>query len=132
MKRRMNLVVLTATLFLLTACQTKPTTTTETETLTTTQTQVVEQATIRLEEDGKELLSKEVSFSEGATLYEVMQANFEIADDDGFITAIDQHEQNPDKNKYWVFEINDEQVMKGAKEVQLQPADKVVFKLEKF
>ena len=88
-----------------------------------------EQATIVLQEDDKEISSKEVTFTDDDSLYDVMKNNFELEDDDGFITSIDGHEQDEKAQKYWTFTINDKEIMKGAKEVSLKSGDKVDFSL---
>lgn len=88
-----------------------------------------EKATIVLQEDGKEISSKEVSFEDGDSLYDVMKNNFKVEDDKGFITSIDGHKQDDKAKKYWTFTINDKEIMKGAKDVKLKADDKVNFNL---
>lgn len=64
--------------------------------------------------------------------YAIFQKNFDIEDDNGFITSIDGHEQDEKDNKYWTYTINDEEVMEGASEVELTAGDKVDFSLSEM
>lgn len=95
-----------------------------------TQEEVV--VTITLKEDGKEFDSKEIHITGEETLFNTMQDNYDIKDQNGFITAIEGKEQDEQKNKYWLFTINDEAVNKGAKDVKLQTDDQVVFDLSEM
>ena len=63
------------------------------------------------------------------SLFDAMSENFDIKDDNGFITSIDGKEQDKAANKYWTFTINDEQVNVGAKDVTVADGDKIIFKL---
>lgn len=90
-----------------------------------------EQVAIQVMNGETVVTEKEVELTDGS-LYDLMKANFDVKDDNGFITDIEGVSQVPDKNLYWVFEINGEQVTKGAKEVTLQADDKVVWKLHDF
>ena len=106
-------------------------------TLTTTATQesvapVEQTATIILQEDGKEITKEVVSFEPGAVVFDVMDEHFEIVHQDGFITSIDGMTQDEAANKYWLYDINGEMALKGAKEIKLQAGDEILFKLEEM
>lgn len=96
---------------------------------TTTTEAVSQTVTIALKEDGQELSSKKVTIKKNDTLFETMKNNFEIKDQDGFITEIDNHVQDEKANKYWTYTINDQPVLKGAKEIQLKAEDRIIFDL---
>ena len=106
-------------------------------TLTTTTTQesvspIEQTATIILQEDGKEITKEVVSFEPGAVVFDVMDEHFEIVHQDGFITSIDGMTQDEAANKYWLYDINGEMALKGAKELALQAGDEILFKLEEM
>ncbi|CAM3247261.1 DUF4430 domain-containing protein [Vagococcus fessus] len=91
-----------------------------------------ETVTIKLLVDDKEKANKKVSFEEGQTLGEVMNENFEVADDNGMISSIDGNEQNVDENKYWLFDVNGEAATVSAGDLELKAGDEVVWKLNKL
>jgi outer membrane murein-binding lipoprotein Lpp len=86
-------------------------------------------AQIIIKADGKETANQTVDFKEGDSLYEVMEQNFAIKADNGFITEIDGHKQDQKASKYWTFTLNGEMATKGAKDIQLKNGDKVNFEL---
>lgn len=91
-----------------------------------------EEATISLQVDGEEIENKAVTFAKGETLYEVMQKNFDLVDQDGFITSINGQTQDEAAQKYWLYDVNGEMALVGAKELILEPGDHVEFKLEEM
>lgn len=91
-----------------------------------------EEATISLQVDGEEIENKAVTFTKGASLYEVMQKNFDLVDQDGFITSINGQAQDEAAKKYWMYDVNGEMALVGAKELILEPGDHVEFKLEEM
>ncbi|WP_122647165.1 DUF4430 domain-containing protein [Enterococcus mediterraneensis] len=104
---------------------------TDTAASTTTEKTTQQTVTITLKEDKQQIDSKKIEVKEKANLFDTMKENFTIKDEDGFITSIEGHEQDPKENKYWTYTINGEPAMKGAKETILKQGDKVVFELEK-
>ena len=132
-KKQLLLSGLVLGMFLASGC----TTPADEVTLTTTATQesvapVEQTATIILQEDGKEITKEVVSFEPGAVLFDVMDEHFEIVHQDGFITCIDGMTQDEAANKYWLYDINGEMALKGAKELALQAGDEILFKLEEM
>ncbi|MRX71045.1 DUF4430 domain-containing protein [Bacillus lacus] len=91
-------------------------------------------ASIKLTKDQKaeELSSKEVVFEGGESLMEVMNQNFEVEDEAGFITSIDGIEANADEKYAWMFDVNGEPAMKGANDIILEDGDVVEFDLQKW
>lgn len=105
----------------------------QTTEMTTVSSEKEEQkATVLLNEDGKKISSKEVVFQAGDTLYDVMDKNFDLEDDKGFITSIDGHKQDEEDDKYWTYTIDDKEVLKGATEVELKGGEKIDFDLSKM
>ncbi len=132
-KKQLLLSGLVLGIFLASGC----TTPADEVTLTTTATQesvgpVEQTATIILQEDGKEITKEVVSFEPGAVVFDVMDEHFEIVHQDGFITSIDGMTQDEAANKYWLYDINGEMALKGAKELALQAGDEILFKLEEM
>ena len=132
-KKQLLLNGLILGMFLISGCTTQANEATLTTTTTQESVSPVEQtATIILQEDGKEITKEVVSFEPGAVVFDVMDEHFEIVHQDGFITSIDGMTQDEAANKYWLYDINGEMALKGAKELALQAGDEILFKLEEM
>lgn len=132
-KKQLLLNGLILGMFLISGCTTQANEATLTTTTTQESVSPVEQtATIILQEDGKEITKEVVSFEPGAVVFDVMDEHFEIVHQDGFITSIDGMTQDEAANKYWLYDINGEMALKGAKELALQDGDEILFKLEEM
>lgn len=132
-KKQLLLSGLILGMFLISGCTTQANEATLTTTTTQESVSPVEQtATIILQEDGKEITKEVVSFEPGAVVFDVMDEHFEIVHQDGFITSIDGMTQDEAANKYWLYDINGEMALKGAKELALQDGDEILFKLEEM
>lgn len=130
MKKKLVVTMALLGMVTLAGCQNQSTTSTEETEVSSSE--VSQEATITITEDDEEIVSKDVSFTEEESLMDVMKENFEIEEKDGFITAIDGHEQNESENKYWTFTINDEMATKGAADLSLTANDQVDFDLAVF
>lgn len=83
------------------------------------------------EDDGEEVHDeKEVDVEEGAILLDVLNENFDIEEDEGFITVIDGVEDDQGEGKFWMYDVNGEMADVGAGEFELSPGDDVVFDLQ--
>lgn len=83
------------------------------------------------EDNGEEVhAEEEVDVEEGAILMDVLKENFDIEEDDGFITEIEGIESDEQEGKYWMYDVNDEMAQVGADEFELSPGDDVVFDLQ--
>lgn len=132
-KKQLLLSGLILGMFLVSGCTTQANEATVSTTTTQESVAPVEQtATIILQEDGKEITKEVVSFEPGAVVFDVMDEHFEIVHQDGFITSIDGMTQDEATNKYWLYDINGEMALKGAKELALQAGDEILFKLEEM
>ena len=132
-KKQLLLNGLILGMFLISGCTTQANEATLTTTTTQESVSPVEQtATIILQEDGKEITKEVVSFEPGAVVFDVMDEHFEIVHQDGLITSIDGMTQAEAANKYWLYDINGEMALKGAKEIKLQAGDEILFKLEEM
>lgn len=131
--KKMNLLFLTILgVLTISGCATNTPETKSTSSNESSTSQAIAQttATIVMTVDGKEVENKEVSFNEGDVLYDVMTANFEIEDQDGFINSIDGQAQDESAGKYWMYDLNGEMALEGAKDLVLKSGDTVLFKLE--
>ena len=132
-KKQLLLSGLVLGMFLVSGCTTPANEATLTTTTTQESVSPIEQtATIILQEDGKEITKEVVSFEPGAVVFDVMDEHFEIVHQDGLITSIDGMTQAEAANKYWLYDINGEMALKGAKELALQDGDEILFKLEEM
>lgn len=88
--------------------------------------------TISVMDEGKviEEGTKNLEIEEGTTLLKVMKSNYDVEDDNDFITSIDGYEQDVEANKYWLFRVNGKDSVIGAHEIELQEGDLVEFNLE--
>ncbi|MEI4282302.1 DUF4430 domain-containing protein [Tetragenococcus halophilus] len=98
----------------------------------TSQTQEEITATVEIEDEDQTVDEKEIETTTDETLMEVMQDNFDIEEDSGMITTIEDIEQDEDENMYWTYTINDEMVNTGAEETTLEDNDQVVFTYDKM
>ncbi|GMA07971.1 hypothetical protein GCM10025886_11220 [Tetragenococcus halophilus subsp. flandriensis] len=89
-------------------------------------------ATVEIEDEDQTVDEKEIETTTDETLMEVMQDNFDIEEDSGMITTIEDIEQDEDDNMYWTYTINDEMVNTGADETTLEDNDQVVFTYDKM
>lgn len=89
------------------------------------------QVTIEVTMDnGKEEVAKKaVDVKADANVYDIMKENFKIEDDNGMITSIEGKKQDADASKYWMFEVNDEPAMKGAKDIKVKAGDVITWDL---
>ncbi|UOQ85912.1 DUF4430 domain-containing protein [Gracilibacillus salinarum] len=67
----------------------------------------------------------------GTTLEDLLQDHYEVeVTDDGFLTSIDGHEQDMEKNEYWTYEANGEMVSKGIADYEVQDEDDITVDLQ--
>lgn len=76
--------------------------------------------------------SETVTFEEGDSVLEILDAAYDIEETNGFITAIDGLKQDESKNIYWMYKVNGEMADKGAGELEPKAGDKIEFYQEKF
>ena len=90
------------------------------------------QTTISVVADGKEVAEKVLVIPEGDTLQETMTENFDVVEVDGFVTSIEGVEQSEEDNKWWLFEVDEEQVNEGAETFIPEEDDSIVWELTEF
>ncbi|MFC0272538.1 DUF4430 domain-containing protein [Metabacillus herbersteinensis] len=89
--------------------------------------------TFRIINDKNEtIISKEVSFQEGETLYEVTKRAFEIEESNGNIISINGIHSIPKKNIHWAVFVNGNFIELGLDEVSLYTKDHIVWALKSW
>lgn len=76
--------------------------------------------------------SETVTFEEGDSVLEILDAAYDIEETNGFITAIDGLKQDESKKTYWMYKVNGEVADKAAGELEPKPGDKIEFYQETF
>ncbi|MBG9367167.1 DUF4430 domain-containing protein [Streptococcus sp. NLN64] len=131
-----KLALLALTALALTGCATNNQSATESSSSSAaSSSQVVESnITVSVTQDGKAIENSpfELSFKEGDKLLDVMKAQMDIKEENGLVTSINGVEQQPDEQKYWLFDVNGQMSDKGAQDVELKDGDKIDWKLEAY
>lgn len=129
-------LLLLATSLVLVGCGETATvdTTESTESIATTTDSELAVVDISVTVDGEVIAdgAQEVEVEEGALLLDVMKEYYEIEEADGFVSAINGHEQDTEAGKYWLYDVNGEMAEVGAAELELADGDLVEWKLEAF
>lgn len=132
-KWMLSLFTIFSALVLVVGCSNDSATPTEEEETTQETTEVQEEViTVTISKDeGKEVLSeKEIEIEENEILMDVMKENYDIEEDNGFITSIDGVAPEEGEEKAWMYFVNDEMAMVGASEYELEAGDNIVFDLQ--
>lgn len=119
MKNMLKPVILASSLFLLAACakddaNKKP----ESDEV---------KVTVSVKPEGEKAEKKEVIVDQDDSVLDALDEAFDVEDDDGFVTEIDGHKQNPAKNLYWMYKVNDKMATKGAEENIVKNGDQIEF-----
>lgn len=73
----------------------------------------------------------EITLQAGTTLLSVLEDNYNVeVTDEGFLTAIEEYEQDPGVNMYWTYEVNGEMVNEGIANYQVEDEDHITFDLQ--
>lgn len=75
-------------------------------------------------------IDKTVELSPGKSLLAAMKEQYEVIEDEGYITSIEGYEQSQEDNIYWLYEINDEFAQVGAADYTLEDGDVISWELE--
>ena len=86
--------------------------------------------TITKDKGAEEITEKEIPVKEGALLLDVMKENFEIEEENTFITSIDGIAQDVDAGIGWIYSVNGETASVGAAEYELTAGEEVNFDLQ--
>ncbi len=119
MKRMITPIALISSIWLLTACanneKAKPTDSDDIK------------VTVSVKPQGEKESTKEVTVDKDDSVMDALEEGFEVEDDNGFVTEIDGHQQDPSKNLYWMYDINGKIAEKGAEDMTVSDGDKIVF-----
>ncbi|MEI3610818.1 DUF4430 domain-containing protein [Pseudogracilibacillus sp. SO30301A] len=134
-KWMLSLFTIFSALILAVGCSNDPATPTQEEsTEATPETTEVQEEVITVtisKDEGEEVLSeKEIAIEENDILMDVMKENYDIEEDNGFITSIDGVAPEEGEEKAWMYFVNDEMAMVGAAEYELKAGYKIVFDLQ--
>lgn len=92
-----------------------------------------EQAEIEVEitisvENGEEIIAEEsLAIEPGKNLMQVMEENFDVKNDEGFISAINGIEPENGQTYAWFYTINGEHAMSGAEDYIIEDGDVIEF-----
>ncbi|MBF0787630.1 MULTISPECIES: DUF4430 domain-containing protein [unclassified Streptococcus] len=89
-------------------------------------------ATLKITFPDNKVVEKTVSFEKDDSVMDILEEHHKIEEKDGLVTSIDDVDQKPEKNTYWMYDVNDELAPKGAKEMHLSDGDTVAFYLQTF
>ena len=131
MKKYTSLLALALALVSLAACSTSNSSTTSSSTASSSKVEELKASFVIKESDDKQS-KKEVSFTKGQTIMEVMKKEVKIEESKGMITSIDGVSQDEASKTYWMYKVNGELAPKLAGETKLSAGDTVEFYLEKF
>lgn len=70
---------------------------------------------------------KSITTNKNSNLMEIMQENFEIEEDNGFIQSINGLATDYDAETGWIYYVNDEMAIVGAEDLTLSENDYVRF-----
>lgn len=82
-----------------------------------------------MNQQNETVLTKEVSFQEGETLYAVTKRAFDIEESQGHIISINGIRSIPENNIHWTAFVNGHFVQLGLDEITLYANDQVVWAL---
>lgn len=85
---------------------------------------------ISKDHEAETLNEKEIEITDGDLLLDVMKANFDVEEENGFIYSIDGVAPKEGEEKSWMYFVNGEMAMVGAAEYELTANDRVQFDLQ--
>ncbi|MBU5593825.1 DUF4430 domain-containing protein [Amphibacillus sp. MSJ-3] len=85
------------------------------------------------QEHGEEILAEEeLEVEEGSTLMDILKDNFDIEEDNGFITAINGIKAEEDEPYAWMYTINGEMASVGAADYKVENGDVIEFDFQSW
>jgi Domain of unknown function (DUF4430) len=86
---------------------------------------------ILVDKDGN-TSNKEISIEKDQILMDAMKQNFEVEENQGFISGIGSVKADDSKKEYLALYLNGEMASVGANDIKLQDGDEVSFKIETY
>jgi len=90
------------------------------------------QVIVSNDEEDEIFSEKEIEIKEGDILLDVLNENFDIDEDGGFINGVDGVVAEEDEQKFWAIIVNGEMAEVGAGEFELSPGDEVTLDLQSW
>ena len=106
-----SLLAMSVSILILTSCST---TYTQSASNQKEEVKTSQKATITLQENGQNFSEKEVFFKKGDDLLSILKRNFEVKEDNGFITSLEGHSQDEKNQLYWMFTVDGKSATTGA------------------
>ncbi len=99
----------------------------ESSSLVESQTKEMLSVAISLEQDEEEIegKTKELEVEAGTTVLDLLSEQYKVVEEDGFIVSIEGIEQDEEAEKYWMYEVNNEEPTVGAAEYEVEDGDQV-------
>lgn len=99
----------------------------ESSSLVESQTKEMLSVAISLEQDEEEIegKTKELEVEAGTTVLDLLSEQYKVVEEDGFIVSIEGIEQDEEAEKYWMYEVNNEEATVGAAEYEVEDGDQV-------
>ncbi len=99
----------------------------ESSSLVESQTKEMLSVAISLEQDEEEIegKTKELEVEVGTTVLDLLSEQYKVVEEDGFIVSIEGIEQDEEAEKYWMYEVNNEEATVGAAEYEVEDGDQV-------
>jgi Domain of unknown function (DUF4430) len=85
-----------------------------------------------IDDKNRTIISKEVSFQEGETLYDVTKRAFDVEESKGNIITINGIHSIPNKNIHWAVFVNGKFIDLSLNEISLYANDHVVWALRNW
>ncbi|MGT2951550.1 hypothetical protein BU202_05980 [Streptococcus cuniculi] len=89
-------------------------------------------ATLKVTFPDNKVVEEKVTFEKDDSVMDILEDHHKVEEKDGLVTSIDEVSQNPEKNTYWMYDVNDELAPKGAKEMHVSEGDTIAFYLQTF
>ncbi|MBT2732153.1 DUF4430 domain-containing protein [Carnobacterium sp. ISL-102] len=99
----------------------------ESNSLVESQTKEMLSVAISLEQDEEEIegKTKELEVEAGTTVLDLLSEQYKVVEEEGFIVSIEGIEQDEEAEKYWMYEVNNEEATVGAAEYEVEDGDQV-------
>lgn len=125
MKKIINVIVLSLSVFFLIACSNSST--------GEKTSQSSEETKVRLiVKTDSNKTDEKVAFKKGATVMDVLKDNYKVKESGSFITTIDGVTQDKKAGRYWMFDVNDKLASKAADKIKVKNGDKIEFYLKVY
>ncbi|SHN20122.1 DUF4430 domain-containing protein [Gracilibacillus kekensis] len=89
------------------------------------------QITITDQTSDTQISNENITVESETTLLTVLEENYNVeVSEEGFLTAIEGHQQNIEEKHYWMYEINGEMANVGIADYEVKDEDHITFDLK--